>query len=103
MIHSSLSGTTGGTVRFRQANTTGWIGAGTSAGSFQSGAYIETAARGATWSAGDHWIPFRLPTDIFDSGHRQARTFKFTVLSGTAKGSAAFAANAGVDGLIVQY
>ncbi|HEX3898096.1 MAG TPA: S53 family peptidase [Mycobacteriales bacterium] len=41
--------------------------------------------------------------DIFDSGTRQSRTFKFTVLSGTAKGSAAYAANVGVDGLIVLY
>jgi kumamolisin len=62
------------------------------------------------------WNGFRLMTinlyapiagekvvDVFDSGTRQARTFRFTVLSGTAKGSAAFAATVGVDALIVQY
>ncbi|HVW81403.1 MAG TPA: hypothetical protein VHB69_10765 [Mycobacteriales bacterium] len=41
--------------------------------------------------------------DIFDSGTRQSRTFKLTVVGGTRKGSAAYAANAGVDGLIVGY
>jgi kumamolisin len=62
------------------------------------------------------WNGFRLMTinlyartagskvvDIFDSGTRQSRTFKFTVVAGTAKGSAAFAATVGVDGLIVFY
>jgi hypothetical protein len=41
--------------------------------------------------------------DIFDSGTRQSRTFKFTVVSGTRKGSPAYAANAGVDAVVVQY
>ncbi|HWA67021.1 MAG TPA: S53 family peptidase [Mycobacteriales bacterium] len=41
--------------------------------------------------------------DIFDSGRRQTRTFKFTVLDRTAVASPSTSGNVGIDGLLAIY
>jgi len=65
---SSLYQASGGSVEMRGEHYDGWVGAGVMDG-FRLGAFLRTQALGSTFSFGDDTIPFRLPTDVFDSSH----------------------------------
>ena len=65
---STLFQAHGGSVGFRGSKYEGWVGAGY-LDQLRFGAFLRTKVRNYTLSLGDDEIPFRLPTDVFDSGH----------------------------------
>jgi hypothetical protein len=65
---STLYQAHGGSLAFRAAHYDGWVGVGTLNG-WRAGAFLRTHVRDSTLTFGDDVIPFRLPTDIFDSSH----------------------------------
>jgi hypothetical protein len=65
---STLYQAHGGSLAFRAANYDGWVGVGSLNG-LRAGAFLRTHVRDSTLTLGDDVIPFRLPTDIFDSSH----------------------------------
>jgi hypothetical protein len=65
---SSLYEAHGGSLAFRARNYDGWVGVGSLDG-WRAGAFLRTQVRNSTLTFGDDVIPFRLPTDIFDSSH----------------------------------
>ena len=66
---SSLFQASGGSVEVHAPNYEGWVGVGSLNGQMRLGAYLSTQWRGTTLGWGDNTIPFRFPTDIFDSSH----------------------------------
>ena len=65
---SSLYQAHGGSVGFHTQNYDGWLGIGSMEG-VRVGAFMRTKFRGSTLTIGDDAIPFRLGTDVFDTGH----------------------------------
>jgi len=65
---STLYHAHGGSVEFRGSNYEGWVGVGY-LDQLRFGAFLRTKVRNYTLSFGDEEIPFRLPTDVFDSSH----------------------------------
>jgi hypothetical protein len=65
---SSLFQAHGGSLSFQSPKYEGWVGVGNLDG-FRLGASLKTQLLGSTLTFGDESIPFRLPTDIFDSSH----------------------------------
>ncbi len=66
---SSMLDAQGGSVEFKAPNYDGSFGLGFYQGHMQLGAQARYLFRGYTILAGDHNIPFILPTDVFDSSH----------------------------------
>lgn len=66
---SSLYQAQGGSVTVRGPNLDASIGAGLLAGALVGGANITRVVGKSTYIAGDDYVPFVLPTDIFDTSH----------------------------------
>ena len=66
---STLLDAQGGSVEFKAPNYDGSIGLGFYQGRMQFGAAARYLYHGYTVLAGDHNVPFTLPTDVFDSSH----------------------------------
>lgn len=66
---SSLYRAHGAAVEIRARNYEGWVGVGGSLGKPRFGAFLRTQIRGYKFSFGDDALPFRLPTDLFNTGH----------------------------------
>jgi hypothetical protein len=66
---SSLYQAQGGALTMRAPGYQASFGAGTVAGRFVGGANLTKVAGRSTWIAGDDYIHFVLPTDIFDTSH----------------------------------
>ncbi len=66
---SSLYQAQGGGLSMRAPGYQASVGAGTVAGRFVGGANLTKVVGRSTWIAGDDYIHFVLPTDIFDTSH----------------------------------
>lgn len=66
---SSLFQGNGGSVEIHAQSYTGSVGIGDLGGHLRFGGQVRTQRHGQTFTLGDDAIPFRLPTDIFDSSH----------------------------------
>jgi hypothetical protein len=66
---STMLDAQGGSVEFKAPNYDGSFGLGFYQGHMRLGAQARYLFRGYTILAGDHNIPFILPTDVFDSSH----------------------------------
>lgn len=66
---SSLYQAQGGSLSMRAPSYRASLGVGTVAGRFVGGANLTKVAGRSTWIAGDDYIHFVLPTDIFDTSH----------------------------------
>jgi hypothetical protein len=66
---SSLYQAQGGALAMHAPGYQASIGAGTVAGRFVGGANLTKVVGRSTWIAGDDYIHFVLPTDIFDTSH----------------------------------
>jgi hypothetical protein len=66
---SSLFDATGGAIAIHATNSEMSAGLGSIAGRMRFGGDIKTELGGYDVNLGDNYIPFRLPTDIFDQSH----------------------------------
>jgi hypothetical protein len=66
---SSLFDATGGSVVIHGATSDISVGLGSLAGRVRFGGAVRTPLGGNDLTVGDNYIPFRLPTDIFDDSH----------------------------------
>jgi hypothetical protein len=58
----------GGSISFQGRDSQGYIGAGELDGAFRLGAYAKTNFDSYQFTAGDQYLAFQLPTDIFGGG-----------------------------------
>lgn len=65
---SSLFEASGGSMEVHGQDYQGWLGVGSLHGQVTLGASLSWRWRGNLLTLGDNHIPFRLPTDVFDSG-----------------------------------
>jgi hypothetical protein len=63
---STLFEASGGSVEVQGQGYHGWLGLGSLDGRLRLGASLSEQWHGSTFTFGDEFIPFRLPTDIFD-------------------------------------
>jgi hypothetical protein len=95
---SSLYQAHGGSIGFHTQKYDGWVGAGSMDGSVEFGAFMRTKWRNSILTFGDDSIPFRLGTDVFDTGHyfmgrgigvlqRRGATRFFAFVGATSRGT----------------